>query len=584
MKKIILKQNLLIDEENYQILYDNTNKLRINLKYKIALGGGERFHTLNLKGHRIHINVEEKFCEQFDKTYCPIPFFMTDAKIGIYVETGKPFDFIFGEDYIIADVEDNTYIYIFNGNYQDMLSEFMSIFGRGYVPPKETFLPWISANHWDAQWKVEKQLELIKKYDFPVGVVVIEAWSDESTFYIFNGAKYKPKENAYFSYDDFSFEKNGPWPNPKAMIDKFHAEGIKVILWQIPVYKHETNLELVNHQNELDKIEAIKNNFVVKTKNGEPYKIPKGKWFEGSMIPDFTNKEAEKDWFSKRKYLLDIGIDGFKTDGGEFIYDEDVIFSNGGNGSQMKNYYPQLYTSAYTNFIGRNRILFSRAGYSGQHMTPILWAGDQKSTFGELKAQLLAGLSAAMSSIIFWGFDIAGFAGKLPDADLYLRATQLATFCPVMQWHSEPDGGQFSALMASDDIENERSPWNIAEKNNDSKLLERTRIYHRLRKEIYTQVYDYANKAVKNNLPLMVPLVFEFPDDLEAIDVNDQFIFISEYLVAPILEPNKTEREVYLPKGKWKNIWNNEILEGCQKIRFNHEWHIPVYKKVKEGN
>ena len=92
-------------------------------------------------------------------------------------------------------------------------------------------------------------------------------------------------------------------------------------------------------------------------------------------------------------------------------------------------------------------MIFSRAGFSGQHTVPCHWAGDQQSQNRELKSVLCAGLSAAASGILFWGIDLAGFAGALPTLDLYRRATQMACFLPIMQWHSEPDGGQFRELM-----------------------------------------------------------------------------------------------------------------------------------------
>ena len=94
------------------------------------------------------------------------------------------------------------------------------------------------------------------------------------------------------------------------------------------------------------------------------------------MIPDFTNPAAEETWFSKRNYLTEMGIDGFKTDGGEFIYREDVRFADGSSGRAGKNRYAQEYTAAYTKHLGSAQALFSRAGYAGQHTTPIHWAGD----------------------------------------------------------------------------------------------------------------------------------------------------------------------------------------------------------------
>ena len=231
------------------------------------------------------------------------------------------------------------------------------------------------------------------------------------------------------------------------MVQRLHEKGIRFLLWQIPVYKKQGPNEPLNAQNELDRADAVARGLCVHNADGSPYTIPEGHWFAGSMLPDFTNPAAEETWFSKRNYLTEMGIDGFKTDGGEFIYREDVRFADGSSGRAGKNRYAQEYTAAYTKHLGSAQALFSRAGYAGQHTTPIHWAGDQQSQNSELASALRAGLSAALTGIPFWGFDIGGFAGPLPTLDLYRRATQLACFVPVMQWHSEPDGGQFRELM-----------------------------------------------------------------------------------------------------------------------------------------
>lgn len=109
--------------------------------------------------------------------------------------------------------------------------------------------------------------------------------------------------------------------------------------------------------------------------DGSPYTIPAGHWFAGSMIPDFTNPETVHSWFARRQYLLEMGVDGFKTDGGEFVCDPSVRFADGSTGRQGINGYAQSYTAAYSDFIGPGRVLFSRAGYAGQHTTPAIGPG-----------------------------------------------------------------------------------------------------------------------------------------------------------------------------------------------------------------
>ncbi len=352
--------------------------LTISLPYRAAFGGGERFDAVNLKGCRIENVVEEKFCNQGGKTYCPAPFFFTDSGFGLYVDTGAATRFKFAED-IRVTLPGGAETVLFAGTPGEIIAEYMGLFGPAKLPPRWAFLPWISANHWDTQEKAEAQIALLKEHDFPAGVVVLEAWSDEATFYIWNGAEYAPKADGGFRYEDFSFPQGGPWPNPEGMIEKLHAAGLRVLLWQIPVYKKLGADEPPNAQNALDRRQAVAQKLCVANADTSPYIIPAGNWFAGSMIPDFSNPETRVAWFARRRYLLDIGVDGFKTDGGEFIYREDLRFHNGNSGAGMKNRYAQSYTAAYTDFLPEDAALFSRAGYAGQHTTPMLWAGDQQS-------------------------------------------------------------------------------------------------------------------------------------------------------------------------------------------------------------
>ena len=122
------------------------------------------------------------------------------------------------------------------------------------------------------------------------------------------------------------------------------------MLWQVPVYKKQGPEELSNRQNDLDRSDAQARDLCVQNSDGTPYAIPEGHWFSGSMVPDFTNPDTVESWFAKRRYLLNMGVDGFKTDGGEFICRDDVCFHDGSTGRQGKNRYPQDYTQAYTNF------------------------------------------------------------------------------------------------------------------------------------------------------------------------------------------------------------------------------------------
>lgn len=304
----------------------------------------------------------------------------------------------------------------------------------------------------------------------PASVMVLEAWSDEETFYIWNDAEYEPRDDGgAFRYEDFRFREDGKWPDPMAFVNKLDQHGMKLVLWQIPVVKFERSKH--GEQLDLDEKYAIENGLCIRNGDGSPYRITE-MWFGNSLMPDFTNPETRRWWFEKRRYLTEqMHVAGFKTDGGEFLFDPEAYSSDGRTGYELHNEYPLLYEGAYHEFmnetIGPGKgLTFSRAGFTGAQKYPAHWAGDQVSEFSELRGQLVAGLSLGLTGVPFWGFDIGGFAGNFPSTELYLRSTALAAFAPIMQFHSEPRYGQYY-MTEREHWNNDRSPWNMAEANRD---------------------------------------------------------------------------------------------------------------------
>lgn len=542
------------------------NRISLASDYHAVYGLGERYNAVNQKNHKILNKVEEQFCNQNEKTYFPLPFFFTDAQWGLFIDTDRTISFDFSDKIIIDTTlcEDNEQCVLFLGDPQEIIKAFLKLNQPPCLPPKWSFGPWLSAHRWNSEALVEEQLKLLKEHKIPATVMVLEQWSDEATFYVFEGAKYHP-QNKPFSYDDFAFLNDGKWPNPMKMIQKVHNNGLHLLLWQCPIVKKLEKKEPTNPQHQIDEKEVISKKYIPSNPDGTPYTIPEGHWFPGSMIPDFTNQQARNWWFSKRKYLLDIGVDGFKTDGGEFVYQDDIEFHNGMVGKDMINRYSMEYVKSYHEFIGKERVLFSRAGYIGQQQFPIQWAGDQESTWSELRSVLNAGISAGSSGQIFWGFDIGGFAGDLPCIQLYKRALQMAVFTPIMQLHSEPIGGQFSGMRPTKKFVNDRTPWNMAEYYDDDSLIEKARFYFNLRMNLLPTIYSESIQAVNQCQPIMKHGIIDYPCDPLIIDFNEQYLF-SHLLIAPSVYENETEKEIYLPEGEWYHLFTEQRYQGNQKI------------------
>ena len=555
------------------------NELTIQLTYRGAYGMGEKYDSLNQKGRTVVNQVREQFCFQGDRTYCPTPFFWTDSGFGLYVDTCETTAFAFEEDRIRVTLPEQAEVVLFAGTPEEMVREYMGLFGPAALPPEWVFGVWASANRWNCQKDVEALLEKLKRYDFPASVVVLEAWSDEATFYIWNGAKYTPvPDGKALSERNFDFS-GSPWPDPRGMIERLHQAGLRLLLWQVPVYKKQGEDELPNRQNDLDRTDAAERNLCVTLPDGSPYTIPEGNWFAGSMVPDFTNPATVESWFAKRRYLLDMGVDGFKTDGGEFIHCADACFHDGTTGREGMNRYCRDYTERYRDFAGPERVIFSRAGFSGQHTVPCHWAGDQQSQNRELAGVLQAGLSAAASGILFWGFDLGGFAGPLPSLDLYRRATQMACFCPIMQWHSEPDGGQFRELMPGETGNNERSPWNMAERYGAPEFLDEMRYWHKLREKLRPYLWRTARDCIRDSKPMLRPLAYVWPEDPAAVKCEDAYLLGDDLLVAPLLEENAEFREVYLPEGVWYDFFTGVAYQGGRTVTAGGNGKLPVFTR-----
>lgn len=547
-------------------------------------GMGERYSHMQFRGQNVDNYVYNEYRDQRLKTYIPSPFAISSAGYGIYLATLSYSMFKFGttlNDLLEIEVDLNVdkqslELYLFSGKPLDIIRQYTDITGKPILPPKWSFGPWMSSNNWDSQAETVKQVELTAKHQIPSTVIVLEQWSDEATFYIFNDAQYKPKDGLdYLRYDDFEFPAWGRWPDPKKMVEFLHDSGLKVLLWQIPIEKHMYGI--LHAQKDEDEKAMLAAGYHVKLSNGEPYRIPYN-WFKDCLINDFSNPAAKEWWFEKRKYLLaEVGIDGFKTDGGECVFGSDVRFHDDTPADQMRNRYPNDYIGSYYDFVQQHvkggGITFSRAGYVGSQKYPLHWAGDERSTFEAFRASIIAGLSCSASGIPFWGWDLGGFHGEIPTAELFIRSTQMAAFCPVMQYHAESKG----------EFNQDRTPWNIAERTGSHLVLEQYKKFADLRMNLLPYIYEQAISCSEQGIPLMRAMYIDFPHDLSCLELKEQYLFGESLLVAPVIYEGSSTKKVYFPEGKWLSLFGNEEIEGSQMITWKAPLEeIPVF--IRENN
>lgn len=548
-------------------------------------GFGERYNSLNQAGEVIDNYLFNQYKDQGIKTYIPMPYYISSKGVSFFLETSLNSFFDMGsiKDQITITLNNSSLkAHMHFGSPRELIRSFTDLTGKPEMIPKWALGPWMSSNNWDNQGEVLTQMKTTLEYDIPATVLVIEAWSDEVTYYIFNDALYDAhKGNEYLGYEDYIYPTWGRWPNPKKMVDTLHNNNLKCILWQIPVLKKLNSI--LHLQNSNDQRFAIENDYVVKNRDKSPYQIPED-WFKDSYVLDFTNEEAKQWWFNNRRYLTEeLKVDGFKTDGGECIFGRDLIFHDGRFGDEMRNEYSNLYVDAYYKFLnykeeGRKNIpnqglTFSRSGYTGAQKAPAHWAGDERSTFSAFKRSLLAGLSAGLSGITFWGWDFAGFSGDVPTDELYVRSAAMACFCPIMQYHAESKG----------EFNQDRTPWNIADRSGNPEVIDIYRYFSKLRMNLIPYIYREAEYSSNTGEPLMRALIIDYKNDLRFRNCFDAYMFGRGLFVAPIIEKDTTKRDVELPIGGWYDFFTGDKIIGGSRIVCERGWkEIAVY--IKEAS
>jgi len=380
---------------------------------------------------------------------------------------------------------------------------------------------------------------------------------------------------------DWKFDKTY-WPDPKAMIDELHAMGIRVIVSVWPsVDRRSENFGPM-----------MERGLLIRTERGAAQTYD----YQGDCVEiDPFNPETRKYiWEVCKRNYADLGIDGFWLDNSEpdyGVYDFENYRYCEGPALTCSNLYPQMFSRAFFEPMNEGAkeapVNLLRCGWAGsQKYGNVIWSGDVPSTFESFREQLQAGLNIGLAGIPWWTTDIGGFmTDDVNDPgfrQLLIRWYQFAVYSAVLRMHG--DRGPYN-IPPLDDRDwgggylhtgQPNELWSYGEEN--YRIM---RKYYDVRIALHDYIRELYKEAHETGAPLIRTMFFEFPEDGKCWELQDQYMFGSRYLVAPVLYLNQFEREVYLPAGEWKNINTGEKLQGGKTVAVKAPIdEIPVFEKM----
>ncbi len=532
--------------EAYVSSYDTDAYMRQQLSLgvgELIYGTGEQFGPLVKNGQSIDIWNEDGGTST-DQSYKNIPFYLSNRGYGIFVNHSDKVSFeiatesVSKAEFSVAG-ESLDYFFINGPRMKDVLVRYTDITGKPSLPAPWTFGLWLSTS-------------FTTNYDEQTVMKFIDGMLDRGIpMKVFHFDCFWMKD---FNWCDFTWDSR-VFPDPKGMLERIKAKGIKICVWINSYIAQESPLFL----------EGKEKGYFLKRPDGSVWQWDM--WQPGMAIVDFTNPEACKWYQDKLEILVDMGVDCFKTDFGERI-PTDCVYYNGMDPKKMHNYYTYLYNKTVFDLLERKKgkgeaVLFARSATVGGQKFPVHWGGDCWSNYESMGESIRGGLSLQMSGFGYWSHDIGGFENT-STPDVYKRWCAFG----LLSSHSRLHGST-----------SYRVPWAY-----DEEAVEVVRFFTRLKAKLMPYIYRTAIQAHTFGIPSMRSMALEYTEDRNCAYLERQYMLGDNLLVAPVFNA-ESKGEFYLPEetGMWTNFFTGEEKCGgkwyTEKVGY---CDIPLY--VKPGS
>lgn len=478
-----------------------------------------------------------------------VPFIVSSHKYGILFDSDLP-----GSMRMYVGASDSTKLnvqarsngkwayYLIHGDNNDEILEYYTLLtGRQPLPPRWALGYIQSKFGYQNESEATVAISKLQNEGFPVDALALDLyWYGGETFM-------------------GNFNWNAPnWPKPTEMMERLRSKGVKTILITDPyITTKSANFRAAELQSLFAKRPGSNATYTQDIWNGTV-----------GLLDIF--KPAPQTWVAAQyKRLAAQGVEGWWTDKIEPDYHPNDAVHVNGNAAQVHNLYAltwskNLFELYKKEFPTKRLFNLTRSGWAGSQRYGVLpWSGDVARYWAGLRLQIPIILQSGMSGIAYMHSDIGGFATMSDktekDEELDLRWFQFGTFTPVMRNHGQRANPE---------------PYNLSEP-----FYSNVKKYMNIRYQLLPYLYSLSWKNSTSGRPICMPMDYFTPNRALG-NLNDQYFFGENLLIAPVLLHGMPSRKVVLPPGKWFDFWTNEAHNGNTDIfpKLTVD-HIPVYAK-----
>lgn len=515
-------------------------------------GLGERFGPFVKNGQSVDLWNADGGTDS-EQAYKNIPFFLSSRNYGVFVNSTGRVSYEIGSEtasktQFSVPGEEMEYFLFSGDSPKEVLTHYTALTGRAPELPAWSYGLWLSTS-------------FTTEYDEKTVLSFVDGMLERKIpLSVFHFDCFWMKE---FEWSSFLWNEK-VFPDPCGLLEKLHERGLKVCVWINPYIAQKSPLFA----------EGLAKGFFVHTGDGGVWQWDR--WQAGMALVDFTNPDAVRWYQNKLAALVDMGVDCFKTDFGERIPTADPFYGpkaarygirwfDGSDPEGMHNYYTYLYNKAVFDLLEEKKgkgeaCLFARSATACSQTLPLHWGGDCLSTYPSMAESLRGGLSLSLSGFAYWSHDIGGFeSGCTPD--IYMRWTAFG----LLSSHSRYHGNQEYKV-----------PWLYGEE-----AVAVTRRFCELKERLVPYLTRLGREAASTGIPLLRPMLLEFPEDPVCRTLDRQYMLGDALLVAPVMSADG-EVEYYLPAGSWTHLLSGETRQGPGWFRETCAYDtLPLY--VREG-